>query len=84
MSDREVLTIAWLSHQYFGANYQANLFFLKSTDRTFFPRILSESQFMGRIHCFLDFLPTLIEQNSLYLKVCWCFISMPLALTEGK
>ena len=38
MSNSEVLTVAYIAHQYFGANYQATLSFLKSSGQSLFRR----------------------------------------------
>ncbi len=61
MSNSEVLTVACIAHQYFGANYQATLSFLKSSGQSLFRRVLSKSRFTRRLHIFLDFLPQILS-----------------------
>ncbi|MCS7252453.1 MAG: hypothetical protein N2381_07525 [Armatimonadetes bacterium] len=88
MSESEVLTLAWISHRYFCANYQATLSFLASTYQTLFPRILSKSRFARRIHYFLEFLPTLLSilsqiKQKISLRSRYFIDSFPIPVCEN-
>jgi hypothetical protein len=41
MSESEVLTVAFISHRYFGGNYKATLSFLSSANLSLFNNLLS-------------------------------------------
>ncbi len=88
MSDSEVLTLACLSHQYFGGNYQATLSFLLATDQSLFPNLLSKSRFIRRLHRFLDFLPQLLSilseiKRKISLRSLYFIDSFPVPVCEN-
>lgn len=87
MRDSEVLTVACLSHQYFGGNYQATLSFLEATDQSLFPDLLSKSRFIRRLHRFLDVLPQILSilseiKRKLSIRSLYFMDSFPLPVCE--
>ena len=60
MSDSEVLTVAWMAHRYFGANYAATLKCLRAVKQNLFSHLLSPSRFNRRLHRLRDFLQWLV------------------------
>lgn len=88
MSNSEVLTVAYIAHQYFGANYQATLSFLKSSGQSLFRRVLSKSRFIRRLHRFLDFLPQILSilseiKRKISLRSRYFIDSFPVSACEN-
>ncbi|MFA0758519.1 MAG: hypothetical protein NOOUEUKL_001184 [Candidatus Fervidibacter sp.] len=61
ISESEVLTVAFISHRYFGGNYKATLSFLNSANQSLFNNLLSKSRFMRRLHRWFGLLPSLFH-----------------------
>jgi len=88
ISESEVLTVAFISHRYFGGNYKATLSFLNSANQSLFNNLLSKSRFMRRLHRWFGLLPSLFHlvselKRKISLSSLYFIDSFPVSVCEN-
>jgi len=88
MSESEVLTVAFISHRYFGGNYQATFSFLKASNQSLFKKLLSRSRFIRRLHRWFEILPSFLQtvseiKRKISLNSLYFIESFPFSVCEN-
>ncbi len=82
------MTVAFISHRYFGGNYQATLSFLKASNQSLFKNLLSKSRFTRRLHRWFGLLPSLFHlvselKRKISLSSLYFIDSLPVSVCEN-